>query len=61
MRAVLAIAIILAIAAPIDAKAPKKRPDANGNGVGKCELPKRWIEVDALAADAGRPSKVVCR
>lgn len=61
MRAILAISIILAIGSPIDAKAPKKRPDANGNVTRKCDPPKRWVEIDALADDAGRPSHRVCK
>ena len=27
----------------------------------ECPPPKRWIEVDALADDAGRKSKVICK
>lgn len=49
------------IATSADARPAKKRPDANGNPITRCDPPKRWIEVDALADDAGRPSKRVCK
>jgi hypothetical protein len=43
-----------AAAPPIVKMARKNRTQA-------CEPPKRWIEVDALADDAGRPSARVCK
>lgn len=58
MKFILAI-LALAFIAPANAK-PAKKPD--GNAITKrCDPPKRWIEVDALADDAGRPSKLVCK
>lgn len=27
----------------------------------ECDPPKRWVEIDALADDAGRPSKLICK
>ena len=59
IKTLLAIAVALLIT-PANAKPVKK--DANGNAITrKCDPPKRWIEVDALADDAGRSSKVVCK
>ena len=56
--AVIAAVLLLLFGAHIEAKTAKKRGVAVHR---KCEPPKRWIEVDALADDAGRPSKVVCK
>jgi len=36
-------------------------PDANGNRIVECIPPKSRVEVDPLADDADRPSKVICR
>lgn len=58
MRTILAIALALAITMPAVAKVAKKH---RSHAIEKCDPPKRWIEVDALADDAGRPSKVVCK
>jgi hypothetical protein len=61
IRAII-IALALVIATTADAKPIKKRHDANGNPITRrCDPPKRWLEVNALASDAGRPSKRVCR
>lgn len=60
MKFILAI-LALAFIAPANAK-PVKKPDANGNAITKrCDPPRRWIEVNALADDAGRPSKAICK
>lgn len=61
IRAIIVAMSISALATAAEAKAPKKRPDANGNVTRKCEPPKRWVEIDALAADAGRPSPRICK
>lgn len=58
MKFILAI-LALAFISPANAK-PVKKPDGNMS-TRRCDPPKRWIEIDALADDAGRPSKVICK
>lgn len=59
MKLLAIIALAFAIASPAAAKVVKKH---GANQVTReCKPPKRWIEVDALADDAERRSKVVCK
>lgn len=60
MKPFLAIAFACVFITTADACTTKKHVDANGNVI-ECKAPKRIVELDALADDAGRRSKVVCR
>lgn len=64
MRALLAAILSTALVSGADARATvgKGKPHVvKKSAPVPCVFPKRLIEVDALADDAGRPSKVVCR
>lgn len=39
----------------------RHRPAISRKSAEKCEAPRRWVEVDPLADDAGRPSKTICK
>lgn len=60
MKTFLAIAFACVFITAADAGATKKHVDANGNVI-ECKAPKRWVEVDDLASDAGRRSKRICK
>lgn len=61
IRAVIIVALAASYAALATAAAAKKH-GATKQTVQKCDPPKRWIEIPALADDAGDPpQKRVCK